>query len=225
MATLKFYLREGLITPTRKTGRTRALYDPCLVQRIQTIRDLQRHKFLPLSVIRDTLAASTTAEDDLDVVQGIADVITRRSGKRARSRDEVIARGASSAELDWLARAGLAVTDPDGNYRGDDLSLLSLLGAARAQGLTASILPFSILGQYFTAMNQLVAIELEMFRAGVVGRAKGAELRRLTVAATRLSERLVVLIRRKLLLPTLQQMIEKPSKAPRRVRRARRGAA
>jgi DNA-binding transcriptional MerR regulator len=224
MATLKFYLREGLIAPTRKTGRTRALYDASLVVRIQTIRELQARKFLPLSVIRETLRASANAEDDLDVAQGIADVIARRGGARTRSRADVLARGASAAELEWLARAGLAVADRDGLYRGDDLSLLSLLGAARAQGLTASMLPFSILAEYFAAMNQLVAIELKMFRAGVVGRARGAELRRLTVAATRLSERLVVLIRRKLLLPTLEQLAATPARSrarprPRGVRR------
>lgn len=219
MATLKFYLREGLIAPTRKTGATMSLYDPALVVRIETIRELQERQFLPLSVIRETLAKSATATDDMDVAQGIADVISKRGGKRSRSRDAVLARGASPGELDWLQRAGLAVPDAQGNYGGDDLALLTVLGSARAQGLGADMLPFSILGEYIAAMNNLVSVELKLFRAGVFGRASAGELRRLTTAATRLSERLVVLLRRKLLLPTLERMVSESAAHPRRPKR------
>ena len=70
------------------------------------------------------------------------------------------------------------------------------------------MLPFPILGEYLAAIRTLVDIELRLFRAGVLGKARGRELARLTTAATRLSERLVVVLRRKLLLPTLQRLTE-----------------
>jgi DNA-binding transcriptional MerR regulator len=213
IATLKFYLREGLIAPVRKSGRTMAWYHPSTVGRIRSIRELQERQFLPLDVIRQTIDRADEAADDHAIAEGIVEVLIRRTGKRARSRDEVLARGAKELELEWLQRAGLAVPDEDGSYRGDDLALLQTLGAARRSGLAADILPFEILGDYLVAINRLVEIELRMFRSGVIGRAKPGEVAKLTKAATELSERLVVLLRRKLLLPTLRRLVEE--RAPR----------
>ena len=50
LTTVKFYAKEGLIRPARKTGRNMAYYDPSCVETIQRIRKLQRERFYPLSV-------------------------------------------------------------------------------------------------------------------------------------------------------------------------------
>ena len=213
MATLKFYLREGLISPARKTGRTMSWYDPALVDRLRGIKELQEDQFLPLDIIRQTLDGERLAPDDLAAVAAIAKVLARSAGKRSRSRAEVLAGGATELELSWLELSKLAAPDADGRYRGDDLTLLSTLGAARRSGLAAEMLPFDILRDYVAAINNLVAVELRLFRAGVLGRA-GTNTARLTTVATELSERLVVLLRRKLLLPTLEQMIQERPDAP-----------
>lgn len=222
MATLKFYLREGLIAPARKSGRTMAWYDPALVDRLRAIKELQQYQFLPLELIRQTLDGDREAPDDLAAAEAIAKVLARHGGKRSRTRDEVLARGATALELDWLARSGLAVPDADQRYRGDDLALLSTLGAARRAGIAADMLPFDILRDYVAALNSLVAVELRLFRAGVLGRANRADTARLTTAATVLSERLVVLLRRKLLLPMLARLTEETTDAPARPSRPRR---
>lgn len=220
IATLKFYLREGLITPAHKSGRTMAWYHPSVVDRIRSIRELQERQFLPLEVIRETIDRAATATDDHTMARSIADVLIRHGGKRSRTRDEVLAGGAKPAELEWLRRAGLAVPDEDGCYRGDDLALLATLGAARRSGLGAEMLPFEILGDYILALNKLVEVELRTYRAGVIGKAKPAEVAKLTKVATELSERLVVLLRRKLLLPTLERLVEeKAQKHPRKKRK------
>jgi DNA-binding transcriptional MerR regulator len=220
LATLKHYLREGLIRPAHKSGRTMSWYEPALVDRVRTIKELQQRQFLPLDVIRDTLDRNGEAADDLEAADAIARVLARHGGSRSRSREEVLARGGRERELAWLEAAGLAVPSAaDRRYRGDDLALLSTLAAARRAGLGAGMLPFEILDRYLAALRALVAIELEMFRTGVFPRAKPGELARLTTAATRLSERLVVLLRRKLLLPTLDQLAhEKPHASPPRRR-------
>lgn len=221
IATLKYYVREGLIAPIRKSGRTMAWYHPSVVQRIRSIRELQELQFLPLEVIRKSIDRTSDAADDHAIAESIAEVLIRRTGKRARSRADVIARGANAAELEWLQRAGLAVPDADGCYRGDDLALLSTLGAARRSGLAAELLPFEILGDYIGAMNKLVEIELRMFRSGVM-RAKPSEVAELTKTAAELSERLVVLLRRKLLLPTLRRLVAEKTPARSRKRATRR---
>lgn len=220
IATLKFYLREGLIAPARKSGRTMAWYAPSTVERIRSIRELQERQFLPLDVIRETIDKTAGAADDHAIAEAIAGVLIRRGGRRARRRDDVLANGAQAVELEWLERAGLAVPDADGYYRGDDLALLSTLGAARRAGLAEHMLPFQILGDYLVALNKLVEVELRIYRAGVLGRAKPSEVAKLTRAATELSERLVILLRRKLLLPTLQRLVEeRATKQPRKRKR------
>jgi DNA-binding transcriptional MerR regulator len=208
IATLKFYVREGLIAPTRKSGATMAWYDPATVDRIRCIRELQDRQFLPLDEIKKTLDEVQTAEDDHAITEAIASVVLRRGGRRSRRREDLLAGGASPAELEWLQRAGLAVPDSDGAYRGDDLTLLSTLGHARRAGLTAEMLPFEILREYRAALEKLVEVELRMFRSGVIGHAKPSQVSELTKVAAELSERLVVLLRRKLLLPTLQRLVD-----------------
>jgi hypothetical protein len=109
---------------------------------------------------------------------------------------------------------GLAVpSGADQRYKGDDLGLLVALAAARRAGISAEMLPFAILDRYLAALRALVAVELEMFRAGVFPRAEAGDVERLTMVATQLSERLVVLLRRKLLLPTLTRLAEEESRA------------
>jgi DNA-binding transcriptional MerR regulator len=207
IATIKHYLREGLIAPSRKSGRTMSWYDPTLAARVRTIKELQQQHFLPLDVIRDTLDRDAEAPDDLTAVNAIVKVLAEHGGARARSRDEVIAGGGKAKELGWLEAMGLAVpTGPDRAYRGDDLALLSTLGAARRAGISAEMLPFAMLDRYLGALRALVTIELEMFRKGVLPRAQPGDVAQLTTAATTLSERLVVLLRRKLLVPTLERL-------------------
>ena len=189
-------------------------YDPALIRRLKAIKELQRRQFLLLDVIRESIDRDTEAPDELAAADAIARVLARHGGKRSRTREEILARGNSDRELDLLAAAGLAVpSGPDQRYRGDDLALLSTLGAARRAGITPDMLPFEILGAYLAAIRALVAIELRMFREGVIAQAKPGELARLTTSATQLSERLVVLIRRKLLLPTLHKLLEEDSHA------------
>lgn len=212
IATLKHYLREGLIAPTRKSGRTMSWYDPALATRVKAIKELQKRQFLPLDVIKDTIDRDAEAPDDFAAADAIAKVLARHGGKRARTREELLARGVSARELDLLAAAGLAVpSGADQRYRGDDLAVLVTLGAARKAGLSADLLPFEIINDYLAAIRALVAVELRLFREGV-RRTAPSDVARLTTAATKLSERLVVLVRRKLLLPTLARVIEEDTR-------------
>ncbi|HLL21423.1 MAG TPA: MerR family transcriptional regulator, partial [Kofleriaceae bacterium] len=140
VATVKHYVREGLIRATRKTGRTMSWYDPALVDRLRAIKELQQRQFLPLDVIRESIDREGGAADDLAAADAIARVLAKHGGTRSRTRAEVLARGADARELAWLEGAGLAVP-ADGVYRGDDLAVLVTLAAARKAGITADMLP------------------------------------------------------------------------------------
>src|SRR5687767_15516221 len=55
-ATIKHYLREGLLPEPVKTSRNMAYYPSEFVDRIRLIKQLQEERFMPLRVIKDLLA-------------------------------------------------------------------------------------------------------------------------------------------------------------------------
>ncbi|GAA1968842.1 MerR family transcriptional regulator [Isoptericola halotolerans] len=57
VATLKYYLREGLLPPGRATSRTQASYDDTHVSRVRLVRALTESAGLSLGAVRDVLAA------------------------------------------------------------------------------------------------------------------------------------------------------------------------
>ncbi len=217
-ATIKHYLREGLLSgPARRSGRNMAWYDARLVDRIRAIKALQRDHFLPLGVIKEVLDGAHALPDEQTAATAIARVLSRDGAGEGRTRPELVALGVDTADLDLLEGLGLvtpAGAGSEARYSGDDLALLRVLGTARRVGIRADMLPTAILADYARAIRELVRVELSLFRAGVLPSA-GDDLDRITEAATTLSEQLVVLIRRKLLLPTLGQMAEE-ARSPRR---------
>lgn len=219
-ATIKHYVNEGLLPEPERTSRNMAYYDAALVPRIQRIKHLQRTRFLPLKVIKRVLDESEHDSADEAVTATIARVLEPDDRTEGRTRGELVAGGLAAEQLDALVALGLVVptkggAESDPRFDGDDLEILRVLGAARKAGLTAEMLPFTILAEYAESLRALVRAELRTFRQGVVPRA-GSDLVELTEAATVLSERLVVLLRRKMLVPTLRALIEEERAAPRR---------
>lgn len=208
-ATIKHYVNEGLLPAPTRTSRNMAYYDVSLVPRIQQIKELQRTRFLPLKVIKDVLDEGELGSADETVTAAIARVMAQGAPGERRTKDELLEAGMPRAQLEWLRGAGIVVPlegAPE-SYAGDDLELLRVLGASRKAGITQAMLPITILGEYVQALQALVRVELRMFREGVMPRA-GADLQALTEAATSLSEKLVVLLRRKMLVPTLRDLVE-----------------
>src|SRR6266540_7503646 len=54
-ATIKHYLREGLLPDPVKTSRNMAYYPAEFVERIKMIKQLQEERYMPLRVIKDLL--------------------------------------------------------------------------------------------------------------------------------------------------------------------------
>ena len=71
LTTVKFYAKEGLIRPARKTGRNMAYYDRACVNTIATIRRLQRERYYPLSVIKRLMESSPVEQVELELLDAI----------------------------------------------------------------------------------------------------------------------------------------------------------
>jgi DNA-binding transcriptional MerR regulator len=72
VATVKYYLREGLIPPGTATGATQARYDESHVTRLRLARALIQVGGLSVAAARDVLAALDTSDGSLHRVLGAA---------------------------------------------------------------------------------------------------------------------------------------------------------
>lgn len=213
--TIKHYIREGLLPPpAKRTSRNMAWYDRAVIPRIKTIKELQRKRFLPLKVIKELLDQETGPPGE-GAESAIRGVLQGLAPAGSRTRRELVQDGMPASELDWICALGLlhpSGTGDDEAYSGDDLALVETLNESRSAGITREMLPPTILERYKAAITELVRVEAELFQVGVLPRA-GTDLTALTAAATVLSERLVVLIRRQLLVPVMRTVFEEQARA------------
>ncbi|MCA9631197.1 MAG: MerR family transcriptional regulator, partial [Myxococcales bacterium] len=160
-ATIKHYLREGLLPPpAKRTSRNMAFYDPELVGRIQNIKALQREHFLPLKVIKEMMdEGHSMVQSEATTAASIAKVLQRSAPKHSKSRTQLLESGVAEGDLEMMKM--LKLVSPDGSggeeeYSGDDLALLRLLGRARRVGISPEMLPTNILADYLEAIRALV---------------------------------------------------------------------
>src|SRR5438093_5342111 len=73
VATIRHYLREGLLPEPVKTSRNMAYYPPEFVDRIKLIKQLQEERFMPLRVIRELLSREDADPDRLRAMLDIED--------------------------------------------------------------------------------------------------------------------------------------------------------
>lgn len=208
-STVKHYIREGLIPrAAHRTSKNMGYYDARLVPRIKTIKAIQSTRYLPLRVIKRVLDEAGDLHDP--AAEGVARALDRLASNEVRTREEILATGVTDREIVWLVDNGVLLpTIEDGTeyFTGDDLSLVELLMQAREAGITAEMIPAQVLVGYAQALHTLVRFEWQVFQRGLEN-APPEDVTRVAEVATALSERLVVLMRRKMLLPTLRELTE-----------------
>lgn len=214
VATIKYYIREGLLPPPPvKTGRTMGYYDQAYLERLTLIRRLRDEHFLPLRAIRALLAErdqQPLGAEEAELLARIAPRVVRKlaGAERGLPRDEVMARFRLRAdELELLEQMGLCGAT-DGQYDASDVELLEVLARAEAGGLTRERFPVEGLAHYVELLGELARREVRLFTHRAAATVPSAELDRLAERATELSEPVVTLIRRKLILRALRAQLE-----------------
>jgi DNA-binding transcriptional MerR regulator len=173
VATVRHYLREGLLPEPVKTSRNMAYYPPEFVERIRLIKQLQEERFMPLRVIRSLLEREDGEPERLRAMIELEDRILDRAlaGERERlPAAEVEARYEVPREvLDRLSEVGVLSPD-DAGYSPSDVRIIEAIGRFRAGGYDES-LGFTVYDtlRYKEAMQGLVSEEVRVLTERLAG--------------------------------------------------------
>jgi DNA-binding transcriptional MerR regulator len=174
-ATIKHYLREGLLGPDRevvRTSRNMAYYPPEYVERIALIKRLQEERFMPLRLIRELID-----EDPERLARTIEleDRILERAARRADRGRVSKARAAETYEvpaavLERLEQIGVLTPGVRG-YDRDDVAIIEAISRFRAGGYDEEI-GFTVYDtlRYRDALAPLVEQEVALLRERLAGR-------------------------------------------------------
>jgi DNA-binding transcriptional MerR regulator len=180
-ATIKHYLREGLLPEPVRTSRNMAYYPPDFVERIRLIKHLQEQRFMPLRVIRGML------EED-----------PRRVRAMVELEDRVLERAAAAQEQGRVPRTELRrrydvpdnvlrrleeleiLTPSSRGYGPDDVAIIAAISRFRAGGYDEQ-LGFTVYDtlRFREALEPLVAEEVDTLLdrlAGEVDAERGLEI-------------------------------------------------
>ena len=173
VATIRHYLREGLLPEPVKTSRNMAYYPPEFVDRIRLIKQLQEERFMPLRVIRELLERGDAEPEPLQAMLDLEDRILERAlaGERERvPSDEVRDRYDIPREvLDRLAELG--ILSPNGvGYSPSDVRIIEAITRFRAGGYDER-LGFTVYDtlRYKQALEPLVAEEVDVLTQRLAG--------------------------------------------------------
>jgi DNA-binding transcriptional MerR regulator len=173
VATVRHYLREGLLPEPLRTSRNMAYYPPEFVARIRLIKQLQEERFMPLRVIRDLLEREDAEPERLRALIALEDRILERAlaGERERiPAEEVRRRYEVPAEvLDRLAELGVLTPDARG-YSPSDVRIVEAISRFRAGGYDER-LGFTVYDtlRYRRALEPLVAEEVGVLTQRLAG--------------------------------------------------------
>ena len=162
-ATIKHYLREGLLPEPIKTSRNMAWYRPETVERIALIRRLQDERFMPLKAIRAVL--DEDSEQAMALLE-VEDSILERalSGERTRTGAAEVrkAYGIPAEVLDRLAEIGILTPNSRG-YSPEDVRIIEAISRFRAGGYDEQT-GFTVYDtlRYRSALEELVREEVDV---------------------------------------------------------------
>jgi len=205
-ATIKHYLREGLLPEPVKTSRNMAYYPADFVDRIRMIKQLQEERYMPLRVIKDLLdedpdrAKALIELGDRLLEHALAEESRRVSATEVRRRYQI-----PKDVLDRLAE--LEVLTPDGKgYSPTDVRIVEAISRFRAGGYEERI-GFTVYDtlRYKDAMAALVTQEVDVLMERLAGEMDPDEAMKLIEAGTQPLNDLLAAMHTKALVAELER--------------------
>jgi DNA-binding transcriptional MerR regulator len=209
-ATIKHYLREGLLPEPVKTSRNMAYYPPEFVDRIQLIKQLQEERFLPLKIIKSMLdedperARAMVELEDRILERALAGERTRTSAAEVRERYDVPAE-----VLDRMAEIGVLSPNSRG-YTPSDVAIIEAISRFRAGGYEEAI-GFTVYDtlRYKRAMEELVKEEIQVVRERLAGEVEPERVVEMLQAGAEPLRDLIAALHTKLLVAELERHRER----------------
>jgi DNA-binding transcriptional MerR regulator len=155
VATVRHYLREGLLPEGRKTSRNMAYYPPELVERIRLIKVLQEERFMPLRVIKDTLLAERTPKAE----------VLERFDLPARALDRLAEVGVLSPDSSGYSQADVRIIEAVAGFRAEGWNETTGFGARDVARLMKGLAPvvedeLKLMVERFSALDPEKATDL-----------------------------------------------------------------
>jgi DNA-binding transcriptional MerR regulator len=209
VATVRHYLREGLLPEPVKTSRNMAYYPPQFAERIRLIKQLQEERFLPLKVIRELLDSGDGDPERLRALIELEDRILERAlaGERERiPASEVSSRYEVPDEvLERLAELGVLSPGRRG-YSPSDVRIVEAISRFRAGGYDERI-GFTVYDtlRYKRVLEPLVAEEVEVLMERLAGEMDPDRAVELIEAGAQPLQDLIAALHTKLLVAELER--------------------
>src|SRR6266542_1249059 len=206
VATIRHYLREGLLPEPVKTSRNMAYYPPEVVERIKLIKQLQEERFMPLRVIKGMLdedpdrAKALVELEDRILERALAGEEKRTSAAEVRRRYDVPAE-----VLDRLKELGILSPNSRG-YSSSDVKIVEAISRFRAGGYDERI-GFTVYDtlRYKRVLQDLVKEEVKVLMERLAGEMEADAAVELIEAGSAPLQELIAALHSKLLIAELQE--------------------
>jgi DNA-binding transcriptional MerR regulator len=216
-ATIKHYLREGLLPEPIKTAPNMAYYPREFVERVRLIKQLQEERFLPLKVIKEILEQGEAGGDGPDRLRALIELEDRvlervTSGRESKSMSSQQASdtfGVPAEVLDRLDQLEVLTPHVGKNghrhYDAEDVQIIEAIGRMRSSGYDEQ-LGFTVHDAliYKRHLEALVRDEVDVLMERLAGEMDTDDAADLLQSAIDPIRDLVAAMRAKLLISELQ---------------------
>ncbi len=218
--TIKHYVHEGLIDKPVKTGKTMAYYHESMVERVRTIKRLQREKFLPLDVIKRMLDSEGLSGDDAEL--GRAFFKSSALVPESDPVPETQVERRTDYPLDKvrvLEQEGLVrplVAEEDKLYTAIDLRIIEIMKLREDLGV-----PFDhsldTVKAYRDGIRDAVDRDLRLFAASILGDVPARQAARLMTEADDSLDSFMALFRRRIIREAVEDSVRNFNQSSRRL--------
>lgn len=186
VATLKYYLREGLLPAGTATARTQAQYDETHVERVRLVRALTESASLSLAGVRQVLAALDDPPASRHDLLGAAQhALLMDEDRRARST-----RPSGDQPDPWVGRATRLARSRGWHCDEDDALVVRLADQLRAADAAGVVFTDDLLDAYAQGCETIAAADVASVPEGA------AAAMRHVVVGTLLADPLILTMRR-----------------------------
>lgn len=176
--TIRYYIQQGVLPRPIKTHKNMAYYDKSYIERIRTIKELQKSRFFPLEIIK-TIIADMDFSGDADHLQLLKEIenpflengLTNGHAKNLTPGEMMEHCGLPKEDVDAMVAMGLITPSDGGHFDRESVRMAELIAELRQVGLSADY-DFQVehLRVHMDLIEFLARKEADLFTRRIAGR-------------------------------------------------------